>query len=207
MTTTTKNNNSISIPVQDKSKRPEITLIYGNPGSGKTTGAWKHCQMLGYNPICIDVNNTNHTPMPNLDIDFSKNHVYLLRELQRYIELLSKSEYDTIVIEDTGRLFDNKLTPVKVNEKNKFAKWEVRATALALIVDCLIKSKMNIIFIGQSDMIIKDHPNKDDNETYSRPVVEINSIVNWAYYTYKPDEITYKWTCTKYREKPGVLYK
>ena len=198
---------AVEIPIQDKSKRAEIILIHGNPGTGKTTSAYKHCLMKGYNPIVLDVNNTNHTPMPNLDIDFSKNHVYILSELKKWIPLLAKSEYDTIVIEDTGRLIDSKLTPTKANEKNKFAKWEVRATAMAQLIDCLIKSKMNIIFIGQSDMIIKDHESKDDNETYSKPVVEINSIVNWAYYTYKPDELTFKWTCTKYREKPGVLYE
>lgn len=56
-------------------------------------------------------------------------------------------------------------------------------------------------------MIIKDNENKDENETYSKPVVEINSIVNWAYYTYKPNESTFKWVCTKYRNKPGVLYE
>ena len=197
----------VEIPIQDKTKRAEIMLIYGNPGTGKTTSAWKHCEMKGYNPIVLDVNNTNHTPMPNLDIDFSKSHVYILKELQKWIPLLAKSEYDTIVIEDTGRLIDSKLTPTKVNGKNKFEKWEVRATAMAQLIDCLVKSQMNIIFIGQSDLIIKDHENKDDNETYSKPVVEINSIVNWAYYTYKPNELTYKWTCTKYRGKPGVLYE
>ncbi|MGN0176672.1 MAG: AAA family ATPase [Methanobrevibacter sp.] len=196
---------NVTIPIQDKSQRQDIIMIYGNPGTGKTTSAWKYCKMKGYNPIVLDVNNTNHTSMPNLDIDFSKNHVYILKELTRWIPLLAKSEYDTIVIEDTGRLIDSKLTPAKANEKNKFARWEVRATAMNQLIDCLVKSKMNIIFIGQSDMIIKDHENKDDNETYSKPVVEINSIVNWAYYTYKPDESTYKWTCTKYRNSPGVL--
>jgi len=198
---------AIEIPIQDKTKRPDYILIYGNPGTGKTTSAWKYCKMKGYNPIVFDVNNTNHTPMPNLDIDFSKNHIVILKDLLKWIPLIAKSEYDTIVIEDTGRLIDSKLTPVKANEKNKFAKWEVRATAMSKLLDCMVKSGLNIIFIGQSDMIIKDHENKDENETYSKPVVEINSIVNWAYYTYKPNGLTFKWECTKYRNEPGVLYE
>lgn len=197
----------MDIPIQDKSTRQEIILIHGNPGTGKTTSAWKHCQMKGWNPIVLDVNGTNFTPMPNLDIDFNKNHIMVLKQLKHWIPIIAKSDYDTIVIEDTGRLIDNKLTPVKGNEKNKFAKWEVRATAMSQLLDCLLKSKLNIIFIGQSDMIIKDHENKDDNETYSKPVVEINSIVNYAYYTFKPDPVTFMWTCTKYRNEPGVLYE
>lgn len=196
----------MELPIQDKSKRADIVLIVGNPGTGKTTGAEKYCKMKGYNPICIDVNNTNFTSIPNLDIDFSKSHIALLKQLTTYIPLIAKSEYDTIVIEDTGRLFDNKLVPKKPNEKNKFAKYEVRANAMTKVIDCLTKSGLNIIFIGQSDLIIKDYENKNDNETYSKPVVEINSIVNWAYYTYKPDPNTFKWDCIKYRNKPGVLY-
>lgn len=196
----------MEIPLQDKNKRPDMVLIYGNPGTGKTTSAEKYCKMKGYKPIVLDVNNTNHTSMPNLDIDWNKNHIVILKTLKHWIPIIAKSEYDTIVIEDTGRLIDGKLTPVKANEKNKFAKWEVRASAMAQILDCLVKSGLNIIFIGQSDMIIKDHENKDDNETYSKPVVEINSLVNWAYYTYKPNELTFEWKCTKYRGKPGILY-
>lgn len=196
----------VEIPLADKTKRPDIVLIHGNPGTGKTTSAWKYCKMKGYNPIVIDVNNTNWTPMPNLKIDFSKNHIVILNQLMRWIPEIAKSEYDTIVIEDTGRLIDTKLTPSKSNEKNKFAKWEVRATAMTKLINCLTKSGLNIIFIGQSDLIIKDHENKNDNETYSKPVVEINSIVNWAYYTYKPDENTFKWVCTKHRGEKGVLY-
>lgn len=197
----------MEIPIQDKAKRPDIVLIHGNPGTGKTTSAWKYCQMKGYKPLVLDVNNTNHTPMPNLDVNWNGNHIAINRELLKWIPVIAKSEYDTLVIEDTGRLIDNKLTPLKANEKNKFAKWEVRATNMSKLLDCLLKSGLNLIFIGQSDMIIKDHENKDDNETYSKPVVEINSIVNYAYYTYKPDPFTYKWTCTKYRNKPGVLYE
>ena len=197
----------MEIPIADKSKRPDIVMIYGNPGTGKTTSACRYCKMKGYNPIVLDVNNTNHTSMPNLDIDFTKNHIVILKELTKWIPIIAKSEYDTIVIEDTGRLIDTKLTPTKANEKNKFAKWEVRAAAMSKLIDCLMKSGLNLIFIGQSDMIIKDHENKDENETYSKPVVEINSIVNWAYYTYKPNELTFKWVCTKYRNKPGVLYE
>ena len=197
----------MKIPIADKSKRPDIVMIYGNPGTGKTTSACRYCKMKGYNPIVLDVNNTNHTSMPNLDIDFTKNHIVILKELTRWVPIIAKSEYDTIVIEDIGRLIDSKLTPAKVNEKNKFAKWEVRATAMNKLIDCLVKSRLNLIFIGQSDMIIKDNENKDENETYSKPVVEINSIVNWAYYTYKPNESTFKWVCTKYRNKPGVLYE
>lgn len=197
---------SVTIPIQDKGKRPEITLIYGNPGTGKTTSAEKHCKMLGYNPIVLDVNGTNHTSMPNLDIDFNKNHVIVLKQLLKWIPAIGESEFDTIVIEDTGRLIDKKLTPSKGSEKNRFAKWEVRATAMNQLVDCLCKSGLNIIFLGQSDMIIKDYENKDDNETYSNPVVEVNSIVNWAYYTYKPSPVSFAWTCTKYRNEPGVLY-
>ena len=134
----------MDIPIQDKSTRQEIILIHGNPGTGKTSSAWKHCQMKGWNPIVLDVNGTNFTPMPNLDIDFNKNHIMVLKQLKHWIPIIAKSDYDTIVIEDTGRLIDNKLTPVKGNEKNKFAKWEVRANAMSQLIDCLLKSKLNI---------------------------------------------------------------
>lgn len=195
----------MNIPIADKSKRPDIVLIHGNPGTGKTTSAWRYCKMKGYNPICFDNNNTNFTEMPNIGIDFSGNHLSIFKQLTRWIPELKKAGYDTIVFEDIGDLIE-KLTP-PVDKKNGFAHVQARAVFIKKLMNCLNKSGLNIIFIGQSDMIIKDSENKNDAESYSKPVVLINAVVNWAYYTYKPDENTFKWVCTKYRGQKGVLYE
>ena len=194
----------VDIPLADKTKRPDIVLIHGNPGTGKTTSAWKYCKNHGYNPICFDNNNTNFTEMPNIAIDFSGNHLSVFRQLERWIPRLKQGGYDTIVFEDIGDLIE-KLTP-PVDKRNGFAHVQARAQLIKKLMKCLNKSGLNIIFIGQSDMIIKDAVNKNDSESYSKPVVLINAIVNWAYYTYKPDEDTFCWVCTKYRGKKGVLY-
>ena len=62
----------MEIPLQDKNKRPDMVLIYGNPGTGKTTSAEKYCKMKGYKPIVLDVNNTNHTSMPIMSTNENK---------------------------------------------------------------------------------------------------------------------------------------
>lgn len=194
----------VEIPLADKKNRIDKVLIYGNPGTGKTTSAWKYCKEHEYNPIVFDNNDTNYTPMPNIAIDFSKSHIYILKELTKWIPLIAKSEYDTIIIEDIGNLVDQ-LTPPE-DKRNKFAAFKARADAVKKVVNCLNKSGCNLIFIGQSDMIIADRENKNDSENYSKPTVLINSMVNTAFYTYKPDENTFKWSCTKFRGKKGVLY-
>ena len=195
----------MSLPIADKKTRPDIILIHGNPGTGKTTAAEKYCKMKGYKPIVFDVNNTNFTSMPNLDMDFSMNHLGIMRQLTHWIPKIKPEGFDTIVFEDIGNLIE-KLTP-KADKKNNFAHTQARATFVKDLMKCLNASGCNIIFLGQSDMIIKDYENKDDNESYSKPIVLINAIVNWAYYTYKPNETTFAWKCTKYRGKPGVLYE
>lgn len=194
----------VEIPLADKSKRPDIVLIHGNPGTGKTTSAWKYCKKNDYNPIVFDNNNTNFTPMPNIGVDFSGNHLSILHQLTNWIPKLKEGGFDTIVFEDIGDLIE-KLTP-PADKKNGFAHVQARASFIKQLMKCLNKSGLNVIFIGQSDMIIKDAENKNDSESYSKPVVLINAIVNWAYYTYKPDADTFCWVCTKYRGQKGVLY-
>ena len=194
----------MNIPIASKENRVDKVLIYGNPGTGKTTSAWKYCQRKEYNPIVFDNNDTNFTDMPNLDVDFKKNHLSILQNMTRFIPHLKQAGYDTIVFEDIGNLFEL-LTPPST-QKNQLLAYKARSDNIKKLIGCLDKSGCNMIFIGQSDMIIADKVNKNDTENYSKPVVLINALVNFAYYTYKPDENTFEWTCTKYRNEQGILY-
>ena len=45
-------------------------LVYGLDGSGKSTFAYEYCKRNGLNPVVVDVDDTNFTPSPILDLDF-----------------------------------------------------------------------------------------------------------------------------------------
>lgn len=193
---------TFEIPLADKSTRLKKVLIYGNPGTGKTTGAERYCKRNELNPIVFDVDDTNFTDMPNIRLDYTVKDSLLMKHLLHWIPKIKDSEYDTIVIDGVSKLIQL-LTPPE-DKKNKFAAFKVRSDNVQKLLKCLSKSQCHIIFIGQSDTIIKDTKNKDDSETYSQPIVDINSIVNTAFYTYK-SEGNFFYECTKYRKNKEEL--
>ena len=189
------------LPLADKKNRVKKILIYGNPGTGKTTGAELYCKKNGLNPIVLDVDDTNFTDMPNLRIDFTQKSQMIRKHLLHWIPKIH-TDYDTIVIDGISSLIEL-LTPPD-DKKNGFIPFKVRADNFKKLINCLNKSKCNLIFIGQSDVIIKDTAKKDDSETYSKPIVQINSLVNTSFYTYKSEGL-FKYECTKWRGEKEAL--
>ena len=51
-------------------------IIYGNDGTGKSTFAEKYCKENGLKPICIDVDDTNYTSVPLVEIDTRSDITY-----------------------------------------------------------------------------------------------------------------------------------
>ncbi len=60
----------MALRFKDRQKEPSLkkVLIYGMDGSGKSTLAEKYCQQNGLTPVCIDIDDTNYTHVPIVEI-------------------------------------------------------------------------------------------------------------------------------------------
>ena len=168
-------------------------MIYGNDGSGKSTFAEQYCKENNLNPVVIDIDDTNYTNLPILELNF-RTDIKVYQEIKNAIEEISKTDdFDTIIIDGVTSLLE-----MLVSKAKGLKKYSDRAERFQDLLRALLSSGKHLIFIGQADMEVIY------NEEFqsSKMVIKVNSIVNEKYLCYKKKE-GFSHKVVKYRTYEG----
>ena len=157
--------------------RLKKVLIYGKDGTGKSTFAAEYCKNNGLNPVVIDIEDTNFTGLPIVDINFSANDKKIYENIIDVIDEIGKERaFDTIIIDGVSSLLE-----LLVSKAKGMKKWSDRAERFQDILVHLNATRKNLIYIGQIDMTVV----YTDEYQSSKQVIKINSLVNEKYLCYK----------------------
>ena len=150
-------------------------LIYGEDGTGKSTFAEEYCNKQRLKPVVIDIDDTNYTNLPILNIDLSSDMVAYRNIKKSIAEIVSDGGFDTIIIDGVTSMLE-----VFVSKAKGLKKYSDRAERFNDILKDLLNSGMNLIFIGQIDMKVIH------NEEFQspKPIIKVNSLVNEKYICY-----------------------
>ena len=150
-------------------------LIYGNDGTGKSSYAETYCKTNDLKPVCIDIDDTNYTSIPLVEID-TRTDLTTFNSICEVIDLITNDErFDTIIVDGVTSLIE-----MLVSKANGLKKYSDRSERFTKILRLLQSSGKNIIWIGQADMKViytEDHQS-------NKIVIKINSIVNEKYHCY-----------------------
>lgn len=160
---------------KDRSKNLKKVMVYGNDGTGKSTFAEQYCHENGLNPVVFDIDDTNYTNLPILELDLC-NDIRTYKNIKKAIEEIKGSEFDTIILDGVTSLLE-----MLVSKAKGLKKYSDRAERFQDILRSLLTSDCNLIFIGQADMEVIY------NEEFqsSKMVIKVNSLVNEKYLCYK----------------------
>ena len=165
-------------------------LIYGNDGTGKSTFAEKYCEQHGLNPVVIDVDDTNFTSLPIVQVDLSTdlNAYRMVKDV--ILKINQTDEFDTIILDGVTSYME-----MLVSKANGLKKYSDRAERFQDILRLLQSSGKHLIFIGQADMAVIYTEEHQSNKM----VIKINSIVNEKYYCYITPKGEFKTETVKFR--------
>lgn len=177
-------------PTEDDLKK---VMVYGLDGSGKSTFAADYCEKHNLNPVVIDIEDTNKTRLYSqgrvLDLKLSSD-VAVFKNVKKAITEISKTEFDTIIIDGVTSLLE-----MLTSDAKGIAKYSDRAARFQRILQALLDSKKNIIFIGQIDMEVIF------TEEFQSPkaVIKVNALVNEKYLCYVDEKGQFSYEIKKYR--------
>lgn len=187
---------NVEFKFKSPSERREKILVNGLTGTGKSTAVANYCKKHKLNAIVFDIDSTNFAMEDRVvDVDYTLNANQLTNEIVGLIKKIP-SEYDTIIVDGIDSLNDH-LTPSNVEGQYAF---KLRADNFKKIINELKASDRNIIFIGQQAMVMVD-----ESKDYSKPVQQINNMVNFTYRCYKDEKGNFCTECLKYRGEEGDL--
>jgi len=181
----------MALKIRNRALEPNLKkiLIYGLDGSGKSTFAEEFCRQNGLNPVVIDIDDTNYTNLPIVDIDMGTD-VKTYNNIKQTIAEIGRTDYDTIILDGCTSLLE-----MLTSKAKGMAAYSDRSKRWNDILRALLASKKNLIFIGQIDMEVIYTP---DNQS-SKAVIKVNSMVNEKYLTYIDKDGNYKHEVKKYR--------
>ena len=178
-------------PSKDELKK---VLIYGKDGTGKSTFASDYCKEHNLNPVVIDVDDTNRTRLYSegrvLNLPL-KNSLQTFNNVRDAIDEIAKTDqFDTIILDGVTSLLE-----MLVSNAKGLAKYSDRATRFQKIIQSLLASEKNLIFIGQADMEVIY------NEEFqsSKVVIKVNSLVNEKYLCEIDEKGNFTHKVVKYR--------
>lgn len=164
-------------------------LVYGADGSGKSTFAENYCKEHDLSAVVIDIDDTNYTNLPIVDLDLSSDMIAFRGIIKTIKEISKTSAFDTIILDGVTSLLE-----ILTSKAKGIKRYSDRAERFSAILNELLSSGKNLIFIGQIDMTVIH------NEEFQspKPVVKINSIVNEKYLC-KREKNNYTHEVEKYR--------
>lgn len=164
-------------------------LVYGADGSGKSTFAENYCKEHDLSAAVIDIDDTNYTNLPIVDLDLSSDMIAFRGIIKTIKEISKTSAFDTIILDGVTSLLE-----ILTSKAKGIKRYSDRAERFSAILNELLSSGKNLIFIGQIDMTVIH------NEEFQspKPVVKINSIVNEKYLC-KREKNNYTHEVEKYR--------
>lgn len=171
------------------------TLFYGIDGTGKSTAAKIYCESRGLKAAVIDFDNTNYTGLPRLQWNWVTDKDTVTGVISIIKDIEKSPDFDTLIIDGVGT-FNNLLLP-KGNESKRT--YLVRTQNFKKIWKVLLHARINVIFIGQKDIIVTE-----DNDS-SKFAEMINNMVDYKFHCihsgkgWSADDFTY--VCTKTREE------
>jgi len=169
-----KTNNDSLLKLKTRDNEIKKVMVYGLDGTGKSTFAEEYCTKNKLNAIVIDIDNTNFTNLPIIDLDISTD-LKAYNNIKNVISEISKSNYDTIIIDGVSSLLE-----LLTSKANGMKAYKDRADRFSTILQALNTSGKNIILIGQADMEVI----YNDEYQSPKPIIKVNSIVNEKYYTF-----------------------
>ena len=165
-------------------------LIYGNDGTGKSSYAETYCKTNDLKPVCIDIDDTNYTSIPLVEID-TRTDLTTFNSICEVIDLITDDErFDTIIVDGVTSLIE-----MLVSKANGLKKYSDRSERFTKILRKLQMSGKHIIWIGQADMKVIYSEDHQSNKI----VIKINSIVNEKYHCYIAKNGKYEVETEKYR--------
>ena len=174
-------------------KKKKKVMIYGNDGTGKSTYAEKYCKEHNLNAVCIDVDDTNFTSIPLVEID-TRTDLTTFNSICQVIDLITEDErFDTIIIDGVTSLIE-----MLVSKANGLKKYSDRSERFTKILRKIQASGKNVIWIGQADMKVIYTEEHQSNKI----VIKINSIVNEKYHCYIDNKGNYEVETEKIRRPP-----
>ena len=170
--------------------RLKKVLVYGMDGSGKSTFAEQYCNENGLNPVCIDIDDTNYTNVPIVEVNLTTD-LTTYNTVKGVIQEITKTkDFDTIILDGVTSLLE-----LLTSKAKGMAAYSDRSKRWNDILRALLVSGKNIIFVGQIDMELIYTPDAQS----SKAVIKVNSMVNEKYYTYIDDKGQYCHDVKKFR--------
>ena len=181
----------MALRFKNRAKEPNLkkVLVYGMDGSGKSTFAEQYCRDNGLNPVCIDIDDTNYTNVPIVEINLTTD-LTTYNSIKETIKEITKSEFDTIILDGVTSLLE-----LLTSKAKGMAAYSDRSKRWNDILRALLISKKNLIFVGQIDMELIFTPDAQS----SKAVIKVNSMVNEKYYCYIDDKGQYLQDVKKFR--------
>lgn len=165
-------------------------LIYGNDGTGKSTFAEQYCKDNDLTPICIDIDDTNFTEVPIVEVDTRNDRLTYNNMIKTLDLIIDDGRFDTIIIDGVTSLLE-----MLVSKGKGLSKYSDRAQRFTDILRKIQTSGLHVIWIGQADLEVVYNEEHQSN----KQVIKLNSIVNEKYHCFISKTGKYEVETKKYR--------